>query len=97
MLHFVLFNFQSKKGFKNANLEGTDLRGANLSNADLTGSTLKNTKLVNTKIDNIISDDLTYLVIEHKFQNSLEPITESLGYSQRAINKIFDKYILNSI
>ena len=94
--YFYMANLSSNN-FKNANLEGTDLRGVNLSNADLTGSIIKNTKLVNTNIEGIISDDITYLILEHKFQNSLEPITESLGYSQRAINKIFDKYILNSI
>ena len=87
----------SSNNFKNANLEGTDLRGVNLSYADLTGSKIKNTKLVDTKIDNLISDNLSQIVFEHTFQNSLEPITEGLGYSQRAIDKIFDKYIFDSI
>ena len=40
---------------------------------------------------------MTNLVIEHAFQNSLEPVTEKLGYAQRAINKIFDEYVFGSI
>jgi len=37
------------------------------------------------------------LIFEHSFQNTIEPISQSFGYTERAINKIFDKYIFNSI
>ena len=80
-----------------ANLEGTDLRDVNLSGSNLTGSTFKNTKLTNSKIDNVISDNLAYLIIEHSYQNSIEPVSQSFGYVQRAIMKVFDEYIINSI
>ena len=41
-------------------------------------------------------NDLT-LFFDHSIQNSIEPVSQSLGYTERAINKIFDKYILDSI
>mgnify|MGYP006193788049 FL=1 len=69
----------------------------NLSDSDLTGAKFKNTKLVNSKINNITFDEMPSLILDHTFQNTIEPVSQSLGYTERVINKIFDKYILNSI
>ena len=87
----------SNKDLSYANLEGTDLRGVNLSGANLTGVILKNTKLINSNIDNVISENIQFLLFEHSYQNSLDPISQTLGYVERATTKIIEKYFLNSI
>ena len=87
----------SDTNLKNSNFEGTDLRHANLSGSDLSGSLFKNTKLIGTAIDGVTYDEMSLLLIDHTFQNTMEPFSDKLGYGKRAIDKIFDKYIFNSI
>ena len=87
----------SNKDLSYTNLEGTDLRGVNLTGANLTGSHFKNTKLANSNINDVIYENIEFLIFEHSYQNSIESISQSPGYIQRATIKIIDKYFLNSI
>ena len=87
----------SNKDLSYTNLEGTDLRGVNLTGSNLTGAVLKNTKLANSNIDDVVSENIGFLYFEYYYQNSIEPISQSLGYVERATIRIIDKYFINSI
>ena len=98
MVHIYFQADLSNKDLSYTNLEGTDLRGVNLTGSNLTGAILKNTKLTNSNIDNVISENIGFLIhLNYSYQNSIEPISQSLGYVERATIKIIDKYFINSI
>ena len=88
-------------------LSGPDFSGKDLSNSNFEKSLnfgsnfrlvdFKNTKLANSTINDVIYENIEFLIFEHSYQNSIEPISQSLGYIQRATIKIIDKYFLNSI
>ena len=44
--------------------------------------------------ENFTDNDLT-LFFDHSIQNSIEPVSQSLGYTERAINKIFGQLYVN--
>ena len=87
----------NKLNFQNFSFVGSQITNVNLSGSDLSGSLFKNTKLVGTAIDGVTYDEMSLLLIDHTFQNTMEPFSDKLGYGKRAIDKIFDKYIFNSI